>query len=104
MMGPNAPDSRSGPVGVRRFESGLSHLYKKISAMATTTKPRSKKQSSRLRGALIMFSGLILIATYVLGLLSPDWRFMALAVPISIVVLAILSFAVLVGFEMMRIK
>jgi len=70
--------------------------------MATDNK--EKKPNPLLRGVLLMIFGIALIVLYVAGLLSPKWRLTTIAIPVSIIVLGLLSFAVLVGFETARMK
>jgi len=70
----------------------------------TDNNTKEKKPNPLLRGALLMIFGTALIVLYVLGLLSPEWRFVTIAVPVSIIVLGLLAFTVLVGFETTRMK
>jgi len=70
----------------------------------TDNNTKEKKPNPLLRGIMLMAVGIVLIVLYVLGLLSPEWRFVTIAVPVSIIVLGLLAFTVLVGFETTRMK
>ena len=70
----------------------------------TDNNTKEKKPNPLLRGALLMIFGTALIILYIAGLSSPKWRFTTIAIPISVIVLGLLSFAVLVGFETTRMK